>query len=230
MKQNCVVKFDDSKRNVLITFTVNSTTQRMVIGYDDMRNGLIPMLSKSRANHLSYREFKALITEIAKRFQLDPKSSLTWSEQFGRMIAHVAGVLHPVNPVHAITHDQIQALKIDAKLLQNTMCEKAGISAKDFTEALSVGYCAGVDNLFCTDDFLTVRQGNKIVAIIGLPGNDYNELKSHFINEAQRVLSPSNIETIKREIRQMKIDNALELAQRKGSINMSLGLFPGMEK
>ena len=138
--------------------------------------------------------------------------------------------MHPVNISKVATPEELQTLKINAKMLQYELCKKAGITPKEFSEALSVGYCGGVDNMFCTDDFLTIRQGNKIVSVVNLPGNDYVELKEYFDSRSIQILSAENISALKESIRQMKLESALELAQRPGTLKMSPGLHLGSEK
>lgn len=230
MNQKCQVKFDDKKHQVTVTFNVNSVRQNMVLDYEKIRKGLDPSFVRSRVHRLSYDEFKYVSSELAKRFRVDPKISLSWAQQYALVFGKVADVMHPVNQSMVISAEQLHALKVDVKMLQNELCKKAGITPKEFSEALSVGYCGGVDNLFCTDDFLTIRQGNKIVSIVNLPGNDYIELKEYFTNRSRQILSEDNIMALRESIRQMKLDSALELAQRSGTLKMSPGLQLGMEK
>ena len=214
MKQNCQIKFDDRKRQLTIKFKTNSIEQNLTLSFDDIKKGLVKPLAHSSVQKLSYSEFKSLASEIAKRFHLDPSSALSWSEQFCKHMVGATAILHPADPQKAITPEQINLLKLDIKHIQEKFCKELGITPKDLSGAITAGYCSGADTMFCTDDYMTIRQGNTIVARIALPGNDYNELLKYFNLYKDAMLNPDNIESMWENIRKMKMDEALELAHR----------------
>lgn len=227
MKKDCQVRFDDKKRQLTVNFVVNNVRQKMTLSYSDVRAGKVPRLANTRAYKLSYDEFKILAKELAIRFKMDPKVSLSWSDQFLLVFGHAAGVMHSKGLAVSLTADELKALKLDARMLGRELCLKAGVDPKGFGEALTAGYCSGVDTLFCTDDFIAIRKGNTIISRINLAGNDYNELKQFIRNAWDRIVSSENIEALKEGLRQLKLDGAYELACRKPdkkSKKMGIGL------
>lgn len=228
MNKICQIRFNDRKRELTVTFIINDISQSMTMSYADIRAGRVPELSGTRAHRLSYDELKTVAGELAKRFRTDPNVSLSPAQQFCLVLGHTAGVLHPAVQSAAVSYEQKQALKVDVKVVMSDLCEKAGTTPKEFREAISAGYCSGVDSLFCTDDYITLRQGDKVISRISFTGNDYNDLKNFLTQGGDRVLSFENVEYLRTGIRQMKLENALELANRKGTMTpggLKLGDF-----
>ena len=222
MQQNCQVKFDDNKRILTVTLKTNDVAQKFTLSYDDMKRGLVQPLISSRAHRLTYKEFKKVSNEIAIRFKVDPKSKLPWSEQFCLVLGHVAGVLHPQNRI--LSSDEKMLIKMNVRNLNQSLCDSAVVGRSDFSEAITAGYCGGVDSMFCTDDYITIRKGNTIIARVGLSGNDYTELKEFYDRGVERILSRENIANLAEAVRQMKMDKAMELAGKKGSLAFHNGL------
>ena len=217
MKQNCQVLFDDRKRQLTVKYKINNLEQSMIISYDEIKKGVVRSLSSIPVQSLSYREFKCLASELSERFCVDPACEMTWSDQFCKLLSSAAAVIYPNGRI-SITPEQINQLKLEVKKIQDKLCKEAGITQKEFTSAVTSDYCSGVDTMFCTDDYLTIRQGDIIITRIALPGNDYSELRDYVLRNQDRILNPSNIETLRQSIREMKLYEALELANRKGTM------------
>ena len=224
MNQNCQVQFDDRKRQLTVKYLLNNIEQSIVISFDDMKRGVVTPLSGISVQSLSYREFKSLASELSEKFYANKSSTLTWSEQFCKLFSSAAALIYPEGRI-SITPEQINALKLDVKQMQKELCKKAEITPKELSEAVTAGYCSGVDTMFCTDDYLTIRQGDTIITRIALPGNDYCELRDFVLRNQDRILNPDNIEALRQSIREMKLQEALELTQRKGTMSYQTELI-----
>lgn len=224
MNEECRISFDDTKKRMTVSFSFKGNVESMVLPYDRLRKGELGM---SGAYKFSYSELKVVAHELAQRFRLDPKCDLAWKQQFLLVMDHTLKSLYPpVGNSSSLTIAQIKLLRLDTKVFMQDLYEKAGTNQKEFREALSMGYCPGVDSMFCTDDYITIRKGDKIIAKVALPGNDYVELRRFLTQGGDRILTMENIENLKDGVRRMKMEKALALAERKcgkASVGLKLG-------
>lgn len=229
MDRNIQVRFDDRKRQLTVTFIINDARKRMTLSYAQLRNCEIAGMQGHRAHKLSYKEFKLVAKSMEERFVPDMSSGRSVEDQFVEVMAKVADVLHPRRGT-VLTTSQIQGLGLDIRMIHESFLKAAGIASKEFSQAMTAGYCEGVDTLFQTQDFIAIRKGNTIVARINLEGNDYNELREFLKHGGDRVLTMENIEQLQQAVKRMKMDAAIELATPRPDVRKGKGLSPWEEQ
>lgn len=224
MEQTCQIRFDDNKRICNIDFIVNDVRRSASISFEDVRRGRIPSLLGHKAHKFTYDEFKKAAVALSKSFAPDLKSSLSWTEQYCLELAKISDKLYALKSSNELTPEQFRDLKRDISKLGKDFLAAVGISEKEYSQAYTVGYCMGVDTLFCTSDYLSIRRGDVIVARINLPGNDYNDLKSFLQEASKEIMSEHNIESMRAAIKQMKMDEATRLVNSESKQNKGKGL------
>ena len=209
MNQNCQVTFDDNRRSMTVKFVVNHVKTQLVVSYDDVIRGRVPCMAGHKAHKFSYEDFKKASAALAKTFR--PEYQASCGIQFCKELAVASDALYRIQNSRNLSPDEYKALKAEIARLGQDFLKAADIPANVYTQAVTVGYCTGVDTLFCTSDYLSVRRGDQIIARIDLPGNDYNDLRNFLLQAGEDVLSSGNIENMKAAVKQMKMDEATRL-------------------
>lgn len=174
----------------------------------DIRNN--PDLKDSALANLSPNRLRAALEYADHTFKVNPSSVVPVQQQFiGHLKAVGSLVLDPDSRI--IGAASLGAIVSEVNAVNRELLEKAGVNVGRKSEAVSFQYFSGVHHMTLDDDFLAVRKGGKIVGMIPLPGNDYNEVK-RFIKEGRNdILSVKNIGDLKNCVRKVKQSKAADL-------------------
>lgn len=194
----------------------------MTLNLKDMSN--LPLPKGHSLDKLSERKLKELIAYAEHKFSYNSKSVVGIYDQFCRFLSTECDKL--LNPVFrdSLTTEQMSELKGFIKDCHGQLERKACVFPGTVKDAISFQYHDGFNHLTRDDDFIAVRCGDKIVSIIALPGNDFNDLKKFLLAGGEKVLSPENVVNFRKAVRLMKRDKAFELAQRRTKKVFSSGL------
>ena len=181
----------------------------------DLRNiGNEPLLKGTGLDTLSLKRLYAFLEYADHKFRVDARNPLPWKEQF--LGAFVAMWRALGTKACCVTAVELAALRKGVFVTNQALALQGGAEGvKEFRETLSYQYHDGFDHMTRDDDFFAVRCGNRIVEIIPLPGNDYNELKSFIRNASRRILERENIERFRAACCEMRKSRAAKLANRE---------------
>jgi hypothetical protein len=169
-----------------------------------------PVLAVAGFGSLSLEERKDLVRRVDKAFRVDPRSSLSWREQFVRSCAQECIRTLEIRAMRPrfLSEEQMNDVIAGVVSVNRALAEKAGHDWRTVNQVLSSEYNAGFNHLFKDDDFIAVRRGGMIVEKIMLQGNDHNVLKD-FIREAQAlILSDVNINDFRQSAKAMRMAQA----------------------
>lgn len=222
-----MVTFDNGRHSA--TVRPAPATSAADLKLDLRAIGNEPLLSGSRIGELGEKRLKALIEYVDHGFRPDPASSLTWREQFCRALAG-AGDSHLLRRTE-LTPGQLKEVRAAVRdiNLSLAMAARAVDPASAFRSAVTYQYHDGFNHLTRDDDFIAVRSGDRIVAIIALPGNDYNELKKFLKAGGDRVLSPENVQAFRRALAAAKKAEMAKMLRRTALPRPSGGFKIGRE-
>lgn len=182
----------------------------------DLRNiGSEPLLKGSRVGELDPKRLKALLEYVVHGMKVDMSSPGTWKAQLCRKFAKECDALlsRPVT----LTLEQLTQIRKEVNGVNLSLVNAAKKLPDDYRAAvkLTAVYHDGFNHLTRDDDFIALRAGGRIVSIIPLQGNDYNELKKFLKMGGDRVLSPENVDRFLRSVAEAKRQNTMELLNRK---------------
>ena len=196
-----MLEFDNDQHMAVVMISMMNTTVKMPLDLKNIRSQ--GLLKNSHLDRLSDAELKALLQSVHKSFVFDPKAGGSVQEQFLKALSKacdnylcLAVTLDPVERAELLK----QVKDINAELLQ-----RAGAKPQEFRQALTSVYNPGVHHLTMDDDFIEIRRDGKVVEVIGLPGNDRNDLKN-FLRYAggERCLSQQNGNSLKDAINTLR--------------------------
>lgn len=208
-----MIEFDNGQHMAMVQLSLNGVSVNVNL---DLRNIKSEALLKdSRLGELDSKRLKALLEYVDHGFKLDPKSSVPWKEQFCRKLAKECDALLSL-PV-MLTPEQLKALRKGVNEVNLSLVNAAKKLPDDYKAAvkLTAMYHDGFNHLTRDDDFIALRAGNRVVSIIPLQGNDYNELKKFLKAGGDRVLDPENVVKFKKAVAEVKRQNTQELLNRK---------------
>lgn len=208
-----MIEFDNGQHMAMVQLSLNGVSVNLNL---DLRNIKSEALLKdSRLGELDPRRLKALLEYVDHGFRLDPKSAVPWKEQFCRKLLKECDTLLRL-PV-TLTPEQLEALRKEVNGVNLSLVNAAKKLPDDYRAAvkLTAVYHDGFNHLTRDDDFIALRAGGRIVSIIPLPGNDFNELKKFLKAGGDRVLSPENVAKFKEAVAEAKRQNTMELLNRK---------------
>lgn len=191
-----MIEFDKGQHMAMIQLSLMGVSLNLNLDLDNLRNE--PLLKDSRVVGLSPKRLKALLEYVDHVFKVDPKSVLPWKDQFLKRLDRECEALLSL-PVK-LSPEQLADVRRYVKET-NAGLEKALAAAPgSIGLALEFQYHDGFNHLTRDDDFIAVRCGGRIVSIIPLPGNDYNEVKTFLKAGGDRVLDPANVEAFRRAL------------------------------
>lgn len=221
-----MIEFDKGQRMAMIQLSLMGTSVNLNL---DMRNiKSEPLLKDSRLNELTMTNLKGLLEYVDHHFKVDPKSALPWKEQYCMALAKecekLLKAIKTLSPQH---FEELSAL-VDDKVLQvrSDLLKAAKVRPEMYAPAVSYQYHDGFNHMTRDDDFIAVRRGNKVIGIIALPGNDYNEVKKFLKAGGDKCLSAQNVEAFKQAVRKVKQSQAASMVRKLGpgkGIKMEFG-------
>ena len=218
-----MIEFDKGLRTAVIKLSLNGVYLNLNLSLGDIRSEAL--LQDSRLGELGPKRLKALLEYVDHRFEVDPRSPIPWKEQFCRALAKECDALLSL-PVK-LTPEQLREVR-RAVRETNVSLERAAQAAPGALGlALEFQYHDGFNHLTRDDDFIAVRRGGRIVGVIALPGNDYNEVKKFLMAGGDRVLDPTNVECFRAALRHARKMDALRLTGRVSRRVVSAGIKIG---
>lgn len=217
-----MIEFDNGQHMAMVQLSLNGVSVNLNL---DLRNIKSEALLKdSRLGELDPKRLKALLEYVDYGFKLDPKSAVPWKEQFCRKLAKECDALLSL-PV-TLTPEQLKALRKGVTDVNMSLVNAAKKLPDDYKAAVKITamYHDGFNHLTRDDDFIALRAGGRIVSIIPLQGNDYNELKKFLKMGGDRVLSPENVDRFLRSVAEAKRLKTQDLLSRKVERKPSFGL------
>lgn len=219
-----MIEFDKGQHMAMVQLSLMGVSVNVHLDLKNIKSEAL--LKDSRLDRLSSKRLKALLEYSDHTFKIDPKSSVPWKEQFLRKLSRDCDMILSL-PVTLSTAD-IAQLRKSMKETNLSLVKAAKALPDDFKKAqkLSFQYHDGFHHLTRDDDFFAVRQGNRIVSIIPLPGNDFNEVKRFLEAGSRRVLSEQNIGLFRfvvKEVHRLDTKSLLEkTATRTASTSLKL--------
>ena len=183
-----------------------------------------PALGPAGFGLLFMQQRRDLLRRVSKDFRVDPRSPLSWREQFVRACADECVrtlKLLAMRP-QFLSREQMDDVIAGVLSVNKALAEKAGHDQRTLDQVLSTEYNAGFNHLYMDDDFIAVSRGGVVVEKIMLQGNDHNALKE-FIREAQAlVLSDGNINDFRQSAKVMRMAQAYSKVNKE-SLSRSSG-------
>lgn len=204
-----MVEFDERTQVAKLSLEFQGVAVPFRISLGDVRQD--PLLRGSGLDRLSPERYKALLEYCGCNFKPNWKSFFTIQEQFCKYLASQCDILLDRRP--SIRSSEFAEIKQDVDNTNFVLLRKAGVKPEEFREAMSYQYFAGVHHMTRDDDFIAVRKGGKVVSIIPLAGNDYNEVKRFITEGREDVLSVRNIGDLKDCVRKVRQQKAADLVR-----------------
>ena len=206
-----MIEFDNGQHMAMIQLSLQGVSVNVDIDLHRVKEN--PFLMKAGLGDLSPKRLKALLEYTDHRFKLDPKSPVPWKEQFYLALARDAAALR--KEVMKLTPDQVKEVRRILKDTHGALEKAIGAVAGSgvLEKALTYQYHDGFHHLTRDDDFIAVRRGGRLVSVIPLAGNDFNEVKKFLKAGADAVLDPHNVESFRKCVRHAKKMDAAKLVK-----------------
>ena len=216
-----MVTFDNS-RNVEVRMSFRGVSS--VFRANLMTLGNDPLMKGSGIGDLSPTKLRALLEYTDHRFRVDPKSPLRWEEQFKKSLSKDCRDLLLAKVL--MTPEELRTLMACVHGMNAKMAIEAGARdiAHKVEEVIDYQYHDGFNHMTRDDDFIAVRRGGRVVSIIALPGNDFNEMKKFLKAGGDLMLTPENIEGFRKYMHDYKKAKAYALANMKVEREVKVGI------
>lgn len=206
-----MVQFDESTSKATLKLSLGNVSVPVTIDLFDLSTE--PVLGKSLLQRLDLRRRRAFLEYADACFKLDKLSPVPWRDQFCTFLAKESDRILSL-PVK-VSSAELRELMDYVRNVRRQLVADAGVHREEFGEALCYQYHDGFNHLTRDDDFFAVFCGNRIVSIIPLPGNDYNELKKFLMAGSDQVLSPENVVALHKAVMEMRKSKLAKLAKRR---------------
>jgi hypothetical protein len=207
-----MIEFDRGQHLAVIHLSLAGVSMPVSLDLRDIRSE--PLLRDSRLGELSPKRLKALLEYVDHGFRLDPKSPVPWKEQFCSALSKACSDLLSA-PVR-LTADQVAQLPALVRAANLSVPKALGVPdpAKAFDMAVSYDYHDGFRHMTRDDDFIAVRRGGRIVGIIALPGNDWNDLINFLKDGGHKLVDPENLDQFRKAYSAARKAHTLDLLSR----------------
>ena len=191
-----MIEFDRGQHMAVIHLSLAGVSMPVSLDLRDIRSE--PLLRDSRLGELSPKRLKALLEYVDHGFRLDPKSPVPWKEQFCSALSKACSDL--LSASVRLTPDQLAKLPalVRAANLSIPKALRVPDPAGAFDLAVSYDYHDGFRHMTRDDDFIAVRRGGKIIGIIALPGNDWNDLINFLKDGGDKLVERENLDQFRK--------------------------------
>ncbi len=203
-----MIEFDKGQHTARIILTTSGVSVNLNLDMNNIKAE--PALRDSRLHELKPSQLKNLLEYVDNKFKVDFRSPLTWKEQFCRSLAKECDTFLKVG--RTLTPEQRTELLRTAKQINADLAKVAKVSPEVAAPVMSVQY-SGFNRMVMDDDFIAVRAGGRVVSMIPLRGNDYNEVKKYLSIAGEECLNSANIVDFKSVARKAIQVKALSAAR-----------------
>ena len=217
-----MIEIDKGQHIAMIQLSLMGVSVNVHIDMNNIRKE--HLLQNSRLSELSPKRLVSLLEFTDHTFKVDPKSVVPWRDQFlMRLSKNCDELLSLPKTLSVAEMDYIRKTVKDSNM---SLAKAAKVVPEMVHKAqkISYQYHDGFNHLTRDDDFIAVRAGRRIVGMIPLPGNDFNELKKFLKLGGDRVLEPENVAKFLKAVKEVKRNEAMQVIEKHVSKKSSFSL------